>query len=137
MTNENVNPESSVSEKAKPVFKRLKAVTIPFYGTSHLKAGESIFVKLTGKMKPSDYQPAKKRGRSVAEENQMIDVPAINLETGEEVNLICSSVLNIKLTEMENAGTDYVGLAFEIQSNGMKGRADQEYQDLSIWIIEA
>ena len=88
-------------------------------------------------MKPSDYQPAKKRGRSVAEENQMIDVPAINLETGEEVNLICSSVLNIKLTEMVNAGTDYVGVAFEIQSNGMKGRADQEYQDLSIWIIEA
>lgn len=111
-------------------FKRGKQLTIPFFSVSKV-AGESVFIKVLTEMRPSQYQPRKGKGDKEGEENIMLEVGAINLETGEECNFIVNEVFNRKLTQMKEMGREYVGTAFELQQLGK--RAGKTYNDLNIW----
>lgn len=105
-------------------FKRVKSHTIPFI--SAVNEGDSIFVKITEPMRASDYIPDGQKA-------EMIICPAINLETGEECNLIVGTVLNKIFTST----ADYVGKAWEIQNQGKAGRGSTKYTKLGVWEIEA
>lgn len=107
-----------------PKFTRKKNLTISFFSAK--EEGQSIFVKVAGEMQKSGYVPD-------GQKEDMIVCPAINLETGEEVNLIVSTVLNNIFTEMP----DYVGKSFEIQNQGKGGRGATKYQKFGVWEIEA
>jgi hypothetical protein len=111
-------------------FKRGKQLTIPFFSVSKV-TGESVFIKVLSAMRPSQYQPRKGKGDKDGEENIMLEVGAVNLETGEECNFIVNEVFNRKLTQMQEDGRQYVGVSFELQQLGK--RAGKTYNDLNIW----
>ena len=104
-------------------FKRVKSHTIPFISAQN--EGDSIFVKITGEMQNSDYIPD-------GQKEEMIICPAINLETGEECNLIVGAVINKIFT----ADAAYVGKAWEIQNQGKAGRGTTKYTKFAVWEIE-
>ena len=105
-------------------FKRVKSHTIPFLSAQN--EGDSIFVKITGEMRSSDYIPD-------GQKEEMLICPAINLETGEECNLIVGAILNKIFT----ADTSYVGKSWEIQNQGKAGRGSTKYTKFGVWEIEA
>ena len=105
-------------------FKRVKSHTIPFVSAQN--EGDSIFVKITGEMQRSDYIPD-------GQKEEMIICPAINLETGEECNLIVGTILNKIFTTAKS----YVGKSWEIRNHGKGGRGSTKYTKLGVWEIEA
>lgn len=104
-------------------FVRKQNLTIPFFSAQ--KEGESIFVKLMGEIVSSGYVPDNQT-------EEMKVIPAINLETGEQVNLIVSTVIKSNL----EAFGDFKGHCFEILNRGKKGRGASSYTDFGIWEIE-
>jgi hypothetical protein len=103
-------------------FKRVKSHTIPFVSAQN--EGDTIFVKITGEMQSSDYIPD-------GQKEEMIICPAINLETGEECNLIVGAIINKIFT-----ATPYVGKSWEIQNQGKAGRGSTKYTKFGVWEIE-
>lgn len=77
-------------------------------------------------MQSSDYIPD-------GQKEEMIICPAINLETGEECNLIVGAILN-KIFTTDSA---YVGKSLEIQNQGKAGRGSTKYTKFGVWEIEA
>lgn len=104
-------------------FKRVKSHTIPFFSAQN--EGDSVFVKITGEMRESDYIPD-------GQKEKMIICPAINLETGEECNLIVGTIINKVFT----AAKAYVGKSWEIQNQGTAGRGSTKYTKFGVWEVE-
>ena len=121
---------NTATSAVKFAFKRGKQLTIPFFSVSKV-AGESVYIKVLSEMRQSQYQPRKGKGDKEGEENIMLEVGAVNLETGEECNFIVNEVFNRKLTQMKESGREYVGVSFELQQLGK--RAGKTYNDLNIW----
>jgi hypothetical protein len=111
MSAQNETNATNATNNAAPAFsfKRGKSHTIPFFSAQ--TEGESIYVKVTGEMRESDYIPD-------GQKDKMIIAPAIDLSTGEQVNLIVGAILNKIFT----ADKAYVGKSYEIQNQGSAGR---------------
>lgn len=106
-------------------FERKKNLTVPFFSSQN--ENESIFVKITDGIINSSYIPP-------GQTELMKVAPAINLETGEEVNLIVGAVIERTLNECLNG--DYINKAFEIINRGTHGRGAQKYTKFDIYEIE-
>lgn len=113
-----------------PQFKRKAQLTFPV-----LKKQDDtpIFVRIEGAIFTGrDIQT--KKGEEMEKPAQIARVT--NLETGEQMEMICNKVLESTLNEqMPDDG--YVGKCFEIiQRVGKKGAGGRAYKTYSVWEID-
>lgn len=131
MTDKKETPAKTetVEKAAAPMggkFKRKAAITLP---TTSFKERDILYCKVVAEIRTGK---AIKRGSEDMEPAELMRI--IDLETGEEVDLIVPAVLGAILSDMKEEGKDYVGMAFEIQKQDAPGK---RYKKYSVYEIDA
>ena len=110
-----------------PDFTRKGQITFPVLKK---KDGEPIYVKIISEIY-TGKEIKQAQGKKKMEPARLAKV--VNLETGEQMELICNRVLESNLNE--NTGDDrYVGKCFEIVQQ--PSRQGKQYKTFSIWELE-
>jgi hypothetical protein len=123
--------KKSTTEKTAPAYKVKRAITVPLV---KLNPGEPIAVKFTGEPVRHiqlDHKPDK--DGKLKEEARVLR--AVNLETGELVDVIASTVLISQLErEYGNIEDKLKDVALLIENKGK--RTGKAYNDISIYELE-
>lgn len=126
--NENAQVVESQAVQGGAKFKRVATV---IRAVLKMEVDTPVYVKFTGPMFVGKAIEDSKDGKK---KEPAIIAPVINLETGEEAQIVMNRVLNSTLKETY-ADDSYVGKSFEIMKKTK--REGKDYNDFALFEIEA